>query len=248
MLRIVHLLCHIYSFAFIVIPAIMLVASVMFTTYDTPHHVTERFYVAMFAVVGPLLLIIHGINCLLFLRLYHRTAPCASFLSTYLTMTRFSIPFLCHHEIRRATTVSHLQTINKATRAYRSSVLPLSAFLILAGIVFPLGAWIFRVPITQPFPFVESESVNRSILGFCGILLATTGVGLLLRRRWAWFVLLSCLCIGVMIPILAIFDGRGIAPSGPLVPIVFSLFNTAIGTGIYFALKPAFENQPETDL
>jgi hypothetical protein len=127
-----------------------------------------------------------------------------------------------------------------AERAFRIAVLPLSIFLVLAGTTLAVCFWVARVRITSPFPFVESEVLNRHAFGLVSLACVIIGLGLMVRNRFAWYALLVYLVIGVVIPAMLVFDARSVARQGVAFPIVSSIINGCIGIGIYFALRPAF--------
>ncbi len=124
--------------------------------------------------------------------------------------------------------------------AYRTSVLPLSIFLALGGVILAAMAWVVRVPITWPFPFIEHEAVNRHLFGIVSLVCSGIGVGLLFRSRVAWYALLAYMGAGVLLPAISIFDDHAVASRSLAFPILGSLLNGVIGVGLYFALRPAF--------
>jgi hypothetical protein len=127
-----------------------------------------------------------------------------------------------------------------AEKAYRIAVRPLSIFLVLAGTTLAVCSWIVRVPITSPFPFVESEVVNRHAFGLVGLACVIIGLGLMVRNRFAWYGLIVYLVIGVVIPAMLFFDAQSVTRLGLAFPIISIIMNSCIGIGIYFALRPAF--------
>lgn len=127
-----------------------------------------------------------------------------------------------------------------AERAYRTSVLPLSVFLVLGGTLLAACAWVVRVPITSPFPFVQSETLNRHVFGLISVVCVIIGLGLTARNRIAWHALLVYLGICVLIPAASAFDANSVALRGVAFPLVGSLMNGFIGIGLYLALRPAF--------
>jgi uncharacterized membrane protein len=140
-----------------------------------------------------------------------------------------------------------------AETAYRSSVLPLSIFLMLAGTILAVCFWVVRIAITSPLPFVESEMLNRHAFGFVSLACVIIGLGLMVRNRFAWYALLVYLAIAVVIPAMLVFDTRSVAHQGVAFPIVGSLMNGCVSIGIYLALRPAFrlphrQNDPSSEI
>ena len=127
-------------------------------------------------------------------------------------------------------------------RAYRTSVVPLSTLFMLGGVFAAVLAWVVRVPITSPFPFIESDDLNRYLLGIVGLVCVVIGIGLIFRNRVAWYGLLVFLCVGVVLPVISAFDARIVAMAGFEYPILGGLLNAVIGIGIYIALRPAFSD------
>lgn len=125
-------------------------------------------------------------------------------------------------------------------RAYRTSVVPLSVLLMLGGMISATLAWVVRAPITSPFPFIESEALNRHLFGIAGLACVGIGVGLLFRNRVAWYALLAYVGCAVLLLAVSVLDARIVASRGLAFPILGSLINAAIGVGLYFALRPAF--------
>ncbi len=127
-------------------------------------------------------------------------------------------------------------------RAYRTSVVPLSIFLMLGGVFAAVSVWVVRAPITLPFPLIESDDLNRHLFGSVSLACVAIGIGLILRNRLAWYALLVFLCIGVVLPVISALDARIVAMAGFEYPIFGGLLNAAIGIGIYIALRPAFSD------
>lgn len=125
-------------------------------------------------------------------------------------------------------------------RTYRTSVVPLSAFLVMGGMILAACAWVFRAPIASPFPFIESEALNRHLYGVASLACVGIGVGLFFRNRVAWYALLVYLSVGVLLPAISALDARTVASRGFAFPILGSLLNGAVGVGLYFVLRPAF--------
>ena len=125
-------------------------------------------------------------------------------------------------------------------RAYRYSVIPLSGLLSVGGVMI-FCAVCCRFPITSPFPLVESESGNHSVLSLFAVYIVITGIGLLRRMRLAWYALLVYLHVCVAIPIACFFDPRIDFESA----IIGSIGNTIISTGIYYTVRPVFSGSTE---
>jgi len=125
-------------------------------------------------------------------------------------------------------------------RTYRTSVMPLSIFLVLGGTILAALAWVVRVPIALPFPFVESEALNRHLFGIASLACVGIGVGLLFRNRVAWYALLVYLGVGMFLPAISALDAKAVALGGNAFPVLGTLLNGALGIGLYFALRPAF--------
>ena len=125
-------------------------------------------------------------------------------------------------------------------KAYRTIVVPLSAFLVLGGIILAVCFWVVHVPITWPFPFVQGATLNRHLFGIVSLACVAIGIGLLFRNRVAWYALLVYLSVGVLLPVVSTLDTRTIASRGSAFPILGSFLNGAIAAGIYFAVRPAF--------
>ncbi len=125
-------------------------------------------------------------------------------------------------------------------RVYRTFVVPLSVFLVLCGMILAALAWVVRVSITSPFPFVESEALNRHLFGIASVACVGIGVGLLFRNRFAWYALLVYLSFGALLPAISALDATAVAMRGFAFPILGSLLNGAIGVFLYFVLRPAF--------
>ncbi len=127
-------------------------------------------------------------------------------------------------------------------RAYRTSVVPFSIFLMLGGGFFAFLMGGMRVPITSPFPFIVSDALNRFIFVVVGLVCVAIGIGLIFRSRVAWYALLVFLVIGVVLPVISVLDARILQMTGFKYPIFGVLLNGAIGIGIYFAMRPAFSH------
>ncbi len=125
-------------------------------------------------------------------------------------------------------------------QAFRYRVVPLAMLLMLAGIVFPIAAWVARVRITSPFPFVESEATSRNLVGLWGLVCVAMSVGLLLRMRCAWYSLVLLLAAAPVIHGMGAFDPRVTAQQGSLFPVASAVISSLIGLGLYRFLKPAF--------
>jgi len=125
-------------------------------------------------------------------------------------------------------------------KTYRTSVIPLSAFLVLCGVILAPFAWVVPAPITSPFPFIESEALNRHLFGIAGLTCVGIGVGLFYRNRFAWYALLAYLTVGTLLPAISALDARTVALRGFAFPILGTLLNGTIGVGIYFVVRPAF--------
>lgn len=125
-------------------------------------------------------------------------------------------------------------------RSYRIAVIPLSIFLVLGGITFAALAWVAHVPMSSPFPFIESESLDRRLFGVAGVVCAIIGVGLFRRNGVAWYALLVYLGLGVLLPAVSVLDAETVAVQGYAFPIAGSVLNGCIAVGIYFAMRPAF--------
>lgn len=123
---------------------------------------------------------------------------------------------------------------------YCTSVLPLSIFLALGGAILAAMAWVVRVPITSPFPFIVSKAVNRHLFGTVSLACSGIGVGLLFRSRVAWYALLAYMGASVLLPAISVFDAHTVASLGLAFPILGGLLNGGLGVGLYFALRPAF--------
>lgn len=125
-------------------------------------------------------------------------------------------------------------------QAFRYRVVPLAMLLMLAGIVFPIAAWVVRIRITSPFPFVESEATIRNLFGLWGLVCVAMSVGLLLRMRCAWYSLVLILAAAPVMHGMGAFDPRVTALQGPLFPVVSAAISMVTGLGLYLFLRPAF--------
>ncbi|MBS0265820.1 MAG: hypothetical protein JSS02_28070, partial [Planctomycetes bacterium] len=127
-------------------------------------------------------------------------------------------------------------------RGYRYFVSLISVFFILGGLMFAVFGLCLVMPITSPFPFVESDMLNRQLLGIASLVTVGIGVGLLFRNRFAWYALLVYLGSGVLIPVASAWDAKKVAAWGYLFPILGSLINGVVGVGLFVALRPAFSS------
>ncbi|MBI1312731.1 hypothetical protein GC176_15670 [bacterium] len=125
-------------------------------------------------------------------------------------------------------------------KAYRTCAVPLSILLSFGGVVVAVLLWVVRVPVTSPFPFVESESLNRHVIGVLSVACVGIGVGLFFKNRVAWHVLRFYLGLGVLIPALSALDDRIVASRGIAFTVFSCILNAMIGIGLYFALRPVF--------
>ncbi|MHC4505094.1 MAG: hypothetical protein ACYTFI_17450 [Planctomycetota bacterium] len=123
-------------------------------------------------------------------------------------------------------------------RAYRVSVVPLSIFFVIAGLVFFVvslvvdGKYIFMPPLGP-----KTASVA---FGGIGLFLAAVGVGLLFRLKTAWYAMLAYFILGA--PWAA--WSWATAPEEMAPPVAFVVFgtllNVGIAVGLYFVTRPVF--------
>ena len=123
-------------------------------------------------------------------------------------------------------------------RAYRVSVVPLSIFFVIAGVVFFVvslvvdGRHIFMPPLGP-----EAASV---VFGGAGLFLATVGAGMLFKLKIAWYAMLAYLVLGTPWATWAFAT----APEHMACPTAFvvaiPLFNVGVAVGLYFVTRPVF--------
>ncbi len=126
-----------------------------------------------------------------------------------------------------------------AERAYRVSVRPLAALMIIGGLVFPAVAMLS--PYVPRMPFAESAAAKRILMAVFGFFLLPIGIGLWLKLKVAWYAMFVYIVGGTIFNVIGFWlctpaDNGG----GVLLGLVGILLNGVLTVGLYFVTRPVF--------
>lgn len=128
-------------------------------------------------------------------------------------------------------------------RAYRTSVLPFAALLLLNGVVILAVCSVFPLLPIAYFPLVCDPAGQRIGMGILAVTHIVFGIGFLRRSRLLWRTFFGYLGIATCLAAVAqivdrpkFLDSRDAVITAAFVCVA----NTLVAVGLYFATRPAF--------